>query len=139
MSKVLVPTRIVEHVPGFITSNPDDRGGIPCIAGSRYSVSDVLRYLGGTMEREEMLGVVGLDEDALRELLRWVAEFVNDQGRPSPVVFPGVVRRRAQEVAEAWRKMLNQPEGHVQYRAATRLGEVAPDLVRAIKNLTPYL
>jgi uncharacterized protein (DUF433 family) len=40
---------------GRISSDPEVRGGKPCIQGTRITVSDILEYLAGGMSEGEVL------------------------------------------------------------------------------------
>jgi len=129
----------VELVDGLVYADHGKRSGIPCIVDCHYSVSDVLRYLGGQMSREELLEVTALDEDRLGRILAWVAQVVNDNGVPKPTQITGVLRRRGQTLADVWRKMGQQPHEHPHYRVTQRLADVAPDLVTAIEQIAIYV
>ncbi|MBE2186765.1 MAG: DUF433 domain-containing protein [Rhodothermales bacterium] len=126
---------ITEWVPGLVVSDPATRDGVPMIVDSRYSVSDLLRYLGGEMERDEVCDLIGITDDQLREILRWVASVVHDQGKPTPARYVSGLRRQALALADVWNGMLRQPHNSRLYRAAARLDEVAPDLVAAIRRV----
>lgn len=59
----------------IITIEPDKRSGKPCIRGTRMSVTDVLEYLAGGMNQEELLAEFpDLTADDIRACLAFAAD-----------------------------------------------------------------
>lgn len=58
-----------------ITTNPAIRGGKPCLAGTRITVSDVLEYLaGGMSEAQIVTDFPELTPEHIRAVLAFAAE-----------------------------------------------------------------
>jgi uncharacterized protein (DUF433 family) len=58
-----------------ITTNPVIRGGKPCLAGTRITVSDVLEYLaGGMREAQIVTDFPELTPEHIRAVLAFAAE-----------------------------------------------------------------
>ena len=59
----------------IITTEPDKRGGEPCIRGMRITVCDILEYLGGGMSVEEILhDFPELTEEDIRACFAYAAD-----------------------------------------------------------------
>jgi len=59
----------------FITIEPDERGGKPCVRGLRITVYDVLEYLASGMTADEILaGFSDLTADDIRACLAFAAD-----------------------------------------------------------------
>ena len=60
---------------GIITIEPGKRSGKPCIRGTRMTVTDVLEYLAGGMNQEELLAEFpDLTADDIRACLAFAAD-----------------------------------------------------------------
>lgn len=62
----------------YITTEPDKRGGKPCVRGLRITVYEVLEYLGSDMTEEEILADF---PDLTREDLKACIAFAADRER----------------------------------------------------------
>ena len=61
--------------PPLITCIPGQRGGKPCVAGTRITVTDVLEYLASGMSQDEILSdFPDLRLEDIQAVLRYAAE-----------------------------------------------------------------
>jgi uncharacterized protein (DUF433 family) len=59
----------------FIEIDPEKRGGKPCVAGTRITVSDVLEYLAAGMSEAEILqDFPSLSEESIHACLAFAAD-----------------------------------------------------------------
>jgi len=66
-----------------ITINPKQMGGVPCIRGLRIPVSTVVRMFADGMSEEEILKAFpDLEQEDIREALRYAAEAVRERELP---------------------------------------------------------
>ncbi|MCK9900668.1 DUF433 domain-containing protein [Frankia sp. Cpl3] len=66
-----------------ITVNPAQMGGVPCIRGLRIPVATVIGMIADGMSATEVIAdLPDLDEDDIREALRFAAEAVREQQLP---------------------------------------------------------
>ncbi len=68
-----------------ITVDPAQMGGVPCVRYLRIPVATVLRLLaGGLSEREILSGYPDLQQDDIRECLRFAAASAMERELPLP-------------------------------------------------------
>lgn len=66
-----------------ITLNPKQMGGVPCIRGLRIPVATVVGMVADGLTTEEILeSYPDLEEDDIREALRYAAEAVREREIP---------------------------------------------------------
>ncbi len=66
-----------------ITVNPRQMGGVPCIRGLRIPVATVVGMIADGMTEQEILKAYpDLDEEDIREALRYAAEAVRERELP---------------------------------------------------------
>ena len=66
-----------------ITINPKQMGGVPCIRGLRIPVSTVVGMFADGMSEEEILKAFpDLEQEDIREALRYAAEAVRERELP---------------------------------------------------------
>jgi len=66
-----------------ITADPKQMGGVPCIRGLRIPVATVVGMVADGMTHDEILRAYpDLDEDDIREALRYAAEAVRERELP---------------------------------------------------------
>jgi len=66
-----------------ITADPKQMGGVPCIRGLRIPVATVVGMVADGMTGDEILRAYpDLDEDDIREALRYAAEAVRERELP---------------------------------------------------------
>lgn len=68
-----------------ITIDPDQMGGVPCVRHLRIPVATVLRLLaGGTTEQEILAEYPDLENEDIRECLRFAAVSAMERELPLP-------------------------------------------------------
>jgi uncharacterized protein (DUF433 family) len=66
-----------------ITVNPNQMGGMPCIRGLRIPVATVVAMVADGMTETEILAAYpDLDQEDIREALRYAAEAVRERQLP---------------------------------------------------------
>lgn len=66
-----------------ITVNPNQMGGVPCIRGLRIPVATVVAMVADGMTETEILAAYpDLDQEDIREALRYAAEAVRERQLP---------------------------------------------------------
>ena len=66
-----------------ITVNPDQMGGVPCIRGLRIPVATVVAMVADGMTETEILAAYpDLEQEDIREALRYAAEAVRERQLP---------------------------------------------------------
>ncbi|MFY9549909.1 MAG: DUF433 domain-containing protein [Thermoanaerobaculia bacterium] len=66
-----------------ITARPDQMDGVPCIRGLRIPVATVVGMVAEGMSEKEILKAYGdLEEEDIREALRYAAEAVRERELP---------------------------------------------------------